>query len=98
MDPCSESRELGIDSTIYVYGLVNDANNNTIQRKRRIGMSKNKRVPRELQRYVVVCGNKTAANYEIKYLLTQAEAKEWASKKKERCRLFKIDYDYYGDL
>ncbi len=60
-------------------------------------MSANKRVPKELQRYVVVAGNR--ANYECKYFATQKEAKCWAKKNQAvQCRLFRVDYDYYGEL
>lgn len=61
-------------------------------------MSKNKRAPKELNGYVVVIGNNTS--YGVRYFKTQKEAKAWAktSTRAGKRRLFRVDYDFYGEL
>ena len=59
-------------------------------------MSENKRAPKELQKYVVVVKN--GGVMEAHYFQHQKEAKAWAAEKVGKKRLFKINYDFYGDL
>jgi len=63
-------------------------------------MSKNKRAPKVLQRYVVFVSEKTkgALKETFHYVKTQAEAKEWARGRAGVKQLFKIDYDFYGEI
>jgi len=63
-------------------------------------MSNNKRPPKGVQRYIVVRTEKRGAGVleEYHYSQTQKEAREWAKNKPGVKRLFKITYDYYGEL
>jgi hypothetical protein len=56
-------------------------------------MSANKRPPKELQKYVTV--TPIPGGNAMRYFQTQAEAKAFAVPLTD-CRLFRIDYDYYG--
>lgn len=61
-------------------------------------MSKNKCVPKELQKYVVVIKNTKDSDYICRYFSSQREALTWAKENKGKIRLFKINYDFYGDI
>lgn len=63
-------------------------------------MSKNKRAPKELQKYVVVVTESGPARttQTFQYFYSQKDAKKWAKDKLGKKQLFKIDYDFYGDL
>jgi hypothetical protein len=60
----------------------------------------NKRAPKDLSRYVVTVIDKTkvAERATYKYFATQREAKTWGRGQTGKVRLFKIDYDFYGEL
>lgn len=64
-------------------------------------MSKNKRVPSVLQKYVVCVLDKKKGGgirETFQYFQTQREAKAWAKDKEGKKKLFRIDYDFYGEL
>jgi len=60
-------------------------------------VSKNKRVPKELRKYVVVAKVKNGIEY-FRYFQTQKEAKAWARTCSGTCDLFRINYDFYERL
>jgi hypothetical protein len=59
-------------------------------------MSQNKRVPKELQKYVVI--TKHGGCMEAHYFQNQKEAKAWACGKQGKRQLFKITYDFYEEI
>lgn len=60
-------------------------------------MSKNKRVPKVLQKYVVI--GKTVGGFKAQYFITQKEARDWAkSQAPSVYDLFRINYDFYETL
>lgn len=60
----------------------------------------NKRAPSEMQKYVIVQTDKSSVGVRTTYhyCWTQKEAKAWAKGKAGKKQLFRINYDYYGDL
>lgn len=61
-------------------------------------MSSNKRVPKDLSKYVVVRIAPKKAQKQYRYFPSQKAAKTWAKTQSGTKRLFRIDYDYYGDV
>lgn len=63
-------------------------------------MSRNKRAPSSLQKYVVCVLDRTkeAVREEFHYFANQKEAKEWARTKTGKKKLFRISYDFYQEL
>lgn len=63
-------------------------------------MSKNKRAPSVLSKYVVTVTDRTNLydKKTFKYFSNQREAKAWAKDQSGRKALFRINYDYYGDV
>lgn len=59
-------------------------------------MSKNRHVPREIQRYVVI--TKTKNTMSARYFHSQKEAKAAFKDKPGKNGMFRINYDYYGDI
>ena len=63
-------------------------------------MSKNKRAPSVLSKYVVVVVERTKVSDRetFRYFSNQREAKAWAKDQPGKRQLFHIVYDYYGDV
>jgi len=63
-------------------------------------MSKNKRAPNVLSKYVVVVTEKPSGGEKktFRYFSNQREAKTWAKDQPGKRMLFRIMYDYFGDL
>lgn len=63
-------------------------------------MSKNKRAPSVLSKYVVTVTDRTNLydKKTFKYFSNQREAKAWASDQVGKRQLFRIMYDYFGEV
>ena len=62
-------------------------------------VSKNKRAPKELAKYIIVQTEKAkGVRQTYHYCATQKEAKALAAKLKGEKLLFRVDYDFYGAL
>ena len=62
-------------------------------------VSKNKRAPKELAKYIIVQTEKgKGVRQTYHYCSSQKEAKALASKLAGKKQLFRVDYDYYGEV
>jgi hypothetical protein len=62
-------------------------------------MSRNKRAPKELAKYIIVQTEKgPGVRQTFIYCSSQKEAKAKASKLPGKKLLFRVDYDFYGEV